>query len=550
MFVRILKQKRGNKVYRHVQIVESFRDPAKGMAPRTRILAHLGTVETLGMDTLDKLIAGLRRAKGEEPGAEGTPALLAGRDFGHVHAVGCVWDNLGLSGALVEAGINGETSFDPAAMIRLLVINRLCEPCSKWALLDWLEGVHWDGTEKPSYHHLLRAMDRLIEVKEKAEPVVARRLLQEGEPLDLVFYDITSTYFEGDRSLTDGDVRRFGYSRDHRHDRRQVVIGLVMTREGIPLCHHVFPGNTADKSTVVQVIQDLKSRFNLSRVVFVGDRGMLSDANLETLLSEELGFIVAHPLRKNQHAREVIGALSKQFDRKGEIEQFFEEQREGVRFVVAFSPEMAKEVGAARRKRLAKADRWIKERLDKRVVLSSKGRQPTPQGTYDRIRDYLRDHGLMGFYEVTLADGEITVQKDRQVLAWENKIDGVLMVETTDRTLSAEEVIRRYKELAEIERGWRSLKSTLLLRPVYHWSEERIRAHVFVCVLALQVERWMRRKLVPTGLSVPKCLDSLQRIKVAEVEIQGKIRLMLTRSTKEQKQMLETLGIPPVPAAL
>ena len=125
-------------------------------------------------------------------------------------------------------------------------------------------------------------MDRLIEVKEKAEPVVARRLLQEGEPLDLVFYDITSTYFEGDRSLTDGDVRRFGYSRDHRHDRRQVVIGLVMTREGIPLCHHVFPGNTADKSTVVQVIQDLKSRFNLSRVVFVGDRGMLSDANLET----------------------------------------------------------------------------------------------------------------------------------------------------------------------------------------------------------------------------------------------------------------------------
>jgi transposase len=549
MYVRILKQKRGEKIYRHVQIVESFRDPAKGKAPRTRILAHLGTVEKLGTATIDQLIAGLRRAKGEEPADSGV-ALVAGRDFGHVHAVGSVWDHLGLSAALVESGINGETSFNPAALIRLLVINRLCEPCSKWALLDWLEGVYWDGAEKPSYHHLLRAMDRLIEVKEKAEPLVAKRLMRKDEPLDLVFYDITSTYFEGDRSLGDGDVRRFGYSRDHRNDRRQVVIGLVMTREGIPLCHHVFPGNTVDKTTVVQVIRDLKARFNLSRVVFVGDRGMLSDANLETLLSEELGFIVAHPLRKNQHAREVIGTLSKQFDRKGEAEQFFEEQREGVRFVVTFSPAMAKEVGAARKKRLAKADAWIKERLDKLVVPGANGRRPTPQGTYDRIRDYLRDHGLLGFYEVTLADGKISVQKNRQVLAWENKIDGVLMVETTDRTLPAEEVIRRYKELAEIERGWRSLKSTLMLRPVYHWSEERIRAHVFVCVLALQVERWMRRKLVPTGLTVPKCLDSLQRIKVAEVEIQGKTRLMLTRSTKDQQQMLEALGVPPVPAAL
>lgn len=111
-------------------------------------------------------------------------------------------------------------------------------------------------------------------------------------------------------------------------------------------------------------------------------------------------------------------------------------------------------------------------------------------------------------------------------------------------------MIRRYKELAEIERGWRALKRTLLLRPVYHWSEERIRAHVFVCVLALQVERWMRRKLAPLGLSVPKCIESLQRIKVGEVEIQGKTQRMLTRPKKEQKQMLETLGIPPIPAAL
>jgi transposase len=277
---------------------------------------------------------------------------------------------------------------------------------------------------------------------------------------------------------------------------------------------------------------------------------MLSDDNLATLLKERMGFIVAHPLRRNQHAREVIGTLSKQFDRNGEEEQFFEEQREGVRFVVAFSPHMAKDVRATRKKRLATADAWIKEPLCKLASPNPKGRQPTPQGTYDRIRDYLREHGLLGFYEVALADGEITVRKDRQMLAWENNIDGVLMVETTDMNLSAEEVIRRYKELAEVERGWRSLKSTLLLRPVYHWTEERIRAHVFICVLALQVERWMRRKLMPLGLSVPRCLASLQQIKAGELNIQGKPQRMTTPPTAEQKQMLEALSVPPFPTVL
>ena len=126
-----------------------------------------------------------------------------------------------------------------------------------------------------------------------------------------------------------------------------------------------------------------------------------------------------------------------------------------------------------------------------------KGCQATPQGTHDLIRDYLWDHGLLGFYEVTLTDGKITVRKNRQVLAWENIIDGVLMIETTDLTLSAEKVIRGYKELADIQRDWRARESTLLLRPVYHWTEKPFWAHVFVCVLALQGASWIRRKLEP-----------------------------------------------------
>ena len=556
MYVRLHRQKQRGKTYTSVQVCESYRDPDRGNAPRNRVLVNLGPVEKLGPETLRNLAEGFSRAAGGPEGAvavtkgAGPPALVSARDFGHVYAVGGVWDRLGLSEALAQAGINGEAAFSPSEQVRLLVVNRLCEPCSKWALLDWLDGVWRAGSEKPSYHHLLRAMDRLLEVKQEAEPRIAKRLLGDTPAVDLVFYDITSTYFEGDRSLEDEDLRRFGYSRDGRGDRRQVVIGMVMTREGIPLCHHVFSGNTVDKTTVAEVIGDLKGRFRLERVVFVGDRGMLSDGNLKTLLHEGMGFIVAHPLRRDVHAREVIGSLSAQFDRQGQDEQFFEDVREEVRFVVAYSPLMAQEVREARHRRLKQADDWIEEQLAKLRSPASRGRKPTAQGTYDRIRDHLRDRGLLGFYEVTLSEGTVAVVKDRKALLWEARIDGVLLLETTDLTLSPEDVVRRYKELAEIERGWRCLKSTLLVRPVHHWTERRIRAHVFVCVLALQVERWMRNRLGPLDASVPKALDALRRIKAGELEIGAATTIVPTRPTQHQVALLQALGLPPIPATL
>jgi len=543
MFIRIAKQKRKNKTYRHLQIAESYRDPEKGNSPRTRILAHLGTIEGLGEEQIEKLIAGLQRAIGRTP--DSRPQLLAARDYGHVHAVGGVWDKLRLSPVLEDVGIKGEASFNAAALIRLLTVNRICDPCSKLALLDWLESVCYDQEAPPSYHHLLRAMDRLLAVKEAAEPAITRQLVSRSEKIDLVFYDIISTYFEGDRFLVDEDLRRYGYSRDGRFDKRQIVIGLVMTRSGIPLCHHIFPGNTADKTTVVEVIRDIKVRFRLDRIVFVGDRGMLSDENLDVLLGEGLGFIVAYPLRRNAFATEVIGALKKKFDRKNPAEQFHEDVRTGMRFVVAYSPEIAAETKSVRTQRLQKADAWIKGVRHRLDHPSGKGRKSTPQGTYDRIRDYLRDHHLLGFYHVELTSDKLSVTQNRQARAWEENIDGMLMLGTTDMESRPEDIAQGYKELAEIERGWRSLTSTLLLRPVYHWTEKRIRAHVFICVLALQLERWMRRKLEGVA-SVPRAMNILKRVKNGELELGEKKTRILTRPSAEQKQLLKILGVPPL----
>jgi transposase len=356
-----------------------------------------------------------------------------------------------------------------------------------------------------------------------------------------VFYDITSTYFEGDKSIQDDDLRRYGYSRDHRGDRRQVVIGLVMTRRGIPLCHHVFPGNTADKTTVAQVVSDLRKRFHLRRIIFVGDRGMLSDGNLTHLMEEELGFIVAHPLRGNVLAQEAILNLKKQINPAGADEQFYEDVRCGVRFIMAYSPDIAEQSKASRQQRLEKADAWLRPVLERLVKPEGKGRKATPQGTYDRIRDYLRDHALLSWYHVELANGMVTVKKNRKALNWEATVDGVLLLETSDMSLPAQDIVKHYKELAEVERGWRSLKSTLQLRPVYHWTERRIRAHIFLCVIALQMERWMRNKL--QTLSVPKAMQVLRQIRVGELCIGEKTELMVTALTPEQKEILKKLGV-------
>jgi transposase len=388
-------------------------------------------------------------------------------------------------------------------------------------------------------------MDRLIAVKENAEPAVAKRLLASSDSgaVDLVFYDITSTYFEGDRSITEDDIRAYGYSRDGRFDRRQIAIGVVMTGDGIPLCHHVFPGNTVDKTTVVEVIGDLKKRFDIGRVIFVGDRGMLSDENLEAILDSELGFIVAHPLRRNSVAAEVISELSSRFDRQSQSEQFLSDERSSVRFALAYSPAIARDARRNREERLLAADAFAASVLRKLAAPPARGRRMTPQGAYDRIRDHLRDRRLLSLYEVSIDDGGVRALPNQKARAWEDTIDGMLLVETTDMTSPPQEVIRRYKELAGIERGFRALKSTLEFRPLNHWTEKRIKAHVFLCILALQMERWMHKRL--SDISVPKAIRILRRIKAVMVSSPEKTTLVVTRAKREHQEILRRLDIPP-----
>jgi len=551
MYVRIVKSRQRGKVYQSVQICESYRDKSKSPYPLTRMIAHLGQVDAFSEKDVDGIINGLCKVFGRTSGKD--VAVVDGRDFGHVYALVQIWKHLKIGTILKKKARSRGYKFDMEGHIRLMVLNRLSDPCSKLALLEWIQGVYLPGVdvEQVEYHHLLRAMDWLIEQKDAIEKEIADQLLTLFDTeVDLVFYDVTSSYFEGDRSITAEDIRRYGYSRDNRPDRRQITIGLVMTREGIPLAHHVFEGNRPDKKTVVEVVRDLKERFGIRRAVFVADRGMMSDENLDAILGAEFEYILSLPMRHSASVQKLLKETEGQWDEDPKAEEQFhlDESDEPVRYAVAYDPQLAQQTRKKREQRLEKADAFIKGVLDRLERADQmprpRGRPATVQGSFEKIHDYLRDRKLQRFYTVTMTDQGLEVTAQRKARKQEEKIDGKLVVESSCPDLSAQELISRYKELADIERAFRTLKSTLEIRPMYHWTEQRIRAHVFICVLALQVQRYMRARLAGSDLSVERSIQRLQTLKAGTLDTPAGRTPYLAALQNKHKEVYKQLKLP------
>lgn len=560
MYVRVVTSRQGDRTYRSVQLVESYRDADKGGKPRTRVLLHLGNVDDLSGEKVDRLVDGLLRAVGRPVASAGEVDVPFALDFGDVWAIVGIWQQLRIGTILREKARRSRREFDLEAHIRLMVVNRLCDPRSKLGLLAWLEGVYVPGIERGSvtYDNLLRSMDFLIEQKEVVEREVfeAVRTLFDEE-LEMVFYDLTSSYFEAEKSITAEDIRKYGYSRDHRGDRRQIVIGMVTTTDGIPIAHHVFAGNTVDRKTVEEVVKDLRERLRLKRVTFVGDRGILSAANREAIREAGMDYLIAHGLRRDADSLDLLERCdsvlrkARKDGRSVTVAAGMYGVRPDDHFAISYDPEIALTSRESRQERLTKADAAIEEILGalkkaKDPSVRQRGRKLTADGAQLRIHDYLRDHEITRLYEVRL-DAEaplgVVVTPNEEARAFEERIDGILIVEGSRKELTPEEMIERYRSLAEIERSWRALKSTLRLRPVFHWTEERIRAHVFICVLALVVERVMRKKLARAKTSVPAALETLRRIRAGKAVVGTKSVPVLTHVSQEARDIYGDLGV-------
>jgi transposase len=397
-----------------------------------------------------------------------------------------------------------------------MVANRLCAPASKRrAINDWLgeDVVLPDDVASPSLDQCYRALDALCAGKEALEAHCYSALCDlTNLDLRLVCYDLTSTYVEGDMAPSlRFPSKAFGYSRDKRGDRPQVVIGLLVTGDGIPIAHHVFAGNTSDATTLPMVMADLQARFGVGRIALVADRGLISEANLEAVGVAGFDHVIATRLHRDPTVAVVLEQAAGPSTRWVSIDEHTkaaEVRVEARRYVVVDSAERHRRDDRRRSELLTKTE-------DKLIALAervSAGRLVDPAkigAAADRI---LRDSGVGRCFTTTIGPKRFAWEYDQAALRYETEfLEGryVLATSLDNKTASSADIVRHYKALQGVERRFRVLKDFLALRPVFHFTEARVRGHIALCVLAAVIEAVMAKDLTAAGVMDPELEDQV-----------------------------------------
>jgi len=506
MYVRTTpRRNKDGSVVRYLQLAHNVWDPEKKRS-RTEVLYNFGREDETSRAALERLAGSLSRYLASSPDPQAALFTAAGEGFtyegsrplGGTYVLDALWRRLGIEASLrrLLEGKRRESSAE--RVLFALVASRALAPSSKLAAARWTsEDVHIAGLPETTDDACYRAMDWLLEVQGELEKEVFHEVANLlSLEVDLLFFDTTSTYFERDEAdepvardergevlaaEEEGEAARlsgfrsYGRSKDHRDDLPQVVVGMAVTREGIPVRVWSWPGNTADSALIRQVKEDLRG-WTLSRLVWVADRGFASAENRRFLRRGDEHYILGEKLRSGSaEAKAALARAGRYQEVAGNLRVKEVRISEGERFVICHNPQGAERDAAVRERLLARLGEMIAgsdklsvtKRAELRGVISTKP-------------------GLARFLRTT-AGGLLRL--DAEAIAAEEKLDGKYLLRSSDPTLSAADIALGYKQLLEVERGWRDMKQLLDLRPVYHRREDRIRAHVVLCWLALLLVR-------------------------------------------------------------
>ena len=536
---------------RYLQLVEGFRDDAGKV--RHRVVANLGRLDDLTPQKLDPLINGLNKVLGRAENTACEVVAETARAYGDVFALHELWKVLGFDRALRRALRSGRREIDVEALIRAMVFNRLCDPASKLGCLRWLDTVAMPAMpETVTHQHLLRAMDALMDHAGAVEAAVARQLRPlVDRDLAVVFYDLTTVRIHGEAELED-DLRAYGMNKERGSVARQFVMGVVQTAEGLPLMHTVHPGNVAETKTLQGMLATVLQRFPIERVILVADRGLLSLENIGelTALAEQarggrkLEFILAVPARRYGELVDTFRGLA--FDEDGLAEASFA----GHRLIVAHDPLRAAEQGDRRRARIAALEAMAEKmvsRLDAQDAgQTARGRRASDRGAYSRFTRAVAEAELTRFVKADYTADRFSYALDEGAIAEAELFDGKLALLTNAADLTPAVAAARYKSLADIERGFRVLKSDIEIAPVHHRLPDRIRAHALICFLALVLHRVMRMRLKAKGhpASPRTALDLLARIQKHTTHIGPKTFTGTSKARPEQLELFDALNLP------
>ena len=586
MYLRVVRAAGGKGVkHEYVRIVEAYRENGKN---KHRTVINLGRKDLLAahldLDKLSRLLHGEDQST-EDIRSENIQALDAW-DWGPILVARNLWSELGLARVLERLGGRGRN--DGVTLSErgfVLVANRLVAPGSEHGLARWLEtvfvcdqqGRRWvpawrdDAERKASkaprvrveprqLQRWYRTLDQLLERKTKIEHELYLTLRNLAAfQVDAVFYDLTSTYFEGKGPMILGAN---GYSRDGKPRNPQVLVGLVLI-DGWPIAHHVFPGNWRDANTVPEVLRDLDERFGLRRIVFVGDRGMVTTKNLDELRARGQGYVVGRNRRRSGEIYDYIQRATGEWlecpvgitasERKDPPKTLVQEvpsDQDGVRVFVVHSEERLAFERAQRMKSMERV-RIKLAALQRRVA---KGRLTSAEKIGAAAAAILaRNHGHR-YYDWRLENGVFQFFEHPVHFTREQAYEGKYIIQTEEKNLSPLEAVLLYKELSEVERALANIKDVIEMRPIYHRDPNRVRAHILVAVLAFVLHRAIEKKLkdAKLDLSATEALIALKTVRVVDIDLgNGTRKRCVTRGSQRAAQVLRALGVteldPPTP---
>jgi len=577
MFLRTTKVKRPDgRVDEYIRLVESYWNRG---SPRHRVICNLGRKDLLvpHAETLLQILKGDKPQENQPKASPSEAVALGAWDWGVMLVARHLWKELGLEAILDALADDRGRRAELSDRALALVTNRLCAPTSEHGLARWLEtdficdrfGQRWrpewreEAERRTSRRPRVRVkdrqlrqwygtLDRLIGHQRQIEKELFLRLRNLFSlKVDLVFYDLTSTYFEGRGPAA---WARHGHSRDEKPRNPQVLVGVVMI-DGWPIAHHVFEGNRKDDSTVEGVVEDLEERFGLRRVVFVGDRGMVSSDNLARLRARGQGYLVGLQRRRRpeivryleqatgpwQECPVGIAAREKSEEPKTRVQEVASDQA-GVRVFVVHSEEREE---YERRQRERSMDK-VREELAGLQQRVEKGQLKAPEKIGAAAARILACNHGGRYYDWKLQGGKFHYFQHPTHLPRERALEGKYLLQTEEQNFSAPEAVEVYKDLSEVERAFSGLKDVLEMRPIYHQTVHRVRAHIFVASLAFLLDRALEKKLKWAGLdlSSEQAWQLLKTVRVVEIDLgNGQRKQSVTQGSAQAAGILRTLGI-------
>jgi transposase len=442
-----------------------------------------------------------------------------------------LWDKYGIGKALQKGFETRKPQFNPEQIAFMLVVNRLYEPGSDLSSYHWIKNRAWPRITVKK-HWIYRTLDLLAVEKKRIEDELFKKLKKHLDlDLSLVFYDLTSTYFEGKGP----ELAEFGYSRDHRKDRKQLVLGVVLA-DSIPIAHRVWPGNTHDSATLEETVQDLKERFRIKEVVFVADRGVFK-GNMGNLDS----YIGAVRRRKSQLSERLLSTDVPGSEKKRAAEVHAEKEK---RYILCLDEDRRRQDLEGLSQTVAECKTFLED-LKERFECTGRGRPLTEEGVWKRIHKKLGRSRRLFQIEID-AKEKLIWELDQKALTYERAIAGkFLLVTTTD--LEPERVMEEYKNLQDVERCFNDLKNVLKLRPVYHQTDRRTKGHVFVCVLSLLLEKLMEKH---TNKPFREIKETLEPVRVNRIEVYGEEIYKRNSISSRADEVLCALGVEKPPKAM